>query len=257
MAKKQTTDDKPRTWRDVVAARQPDLNLDDDLAVADYLGRAFDEADRMGRERQQLNDLLTTDPQAAGILTGLSSGVGDDGQPFSLVAYLLDNYYDEIQDSTSKEEAIERARKREAENIKQAAAEEKRRKQAAEALKASDEALTRAMTDANADEAAVAAMLAWLYGEADKEDGFIYRIVRNEVSKEDWTRLLHAFSRDKDLEAARREGARETRARRGNPQRSLRDVPSDLGGGASMDGGGAAEEDPTLTRYRRMKRRFN
>lgn len=248
---------KKRSWRDVVSGRNPELNMDDEDAVASYMEETFNNYDRMEGDQRQLNDLLTRDPQAAGILTGLSSGMDDDNQPFSLTAYLLDNYYDEIVNSESKEEAIEKARKKEAQHIKEAAEAEKRKKQSADNLAASDEALTAAMNEANADEATVSAMLAWLYGEAGKDDGFIYRIVRNEVGKDDWTRLLYAFRREADLDAARREGARESRTRSGNPQRTLRkDVPSDLGGGGSVVNG-PEDEDPTVARYRGMKRRYS
>lgn len=246
-----------RSWRDVVSSRNSDLNMDDDDAVATYMEGMFSDYDRIGKERSMMNDLLSSDPAAAGILTGLSSGVDDNGQPFSLTAYLLDNYYDEIMNSKDKEEAVERARKREAEKISAAAEEEKRRKKSADNLMASDQALDEAMNEANLDEAAVSGMLAWLYGDKDKENGFVYRIIRNEVSKDDWMRLLYAFNRDKDLSAARADGERSTRRRNPNPQRSLRDasVPSDLGG----SGGTPSEkdpEDPTIQHYKAMKRRF-
>lgn len=261
MAKKEeekTKEEKKRNWRDVVSTRNPDLNLDDEEAVASWMDDEFMKSDKINNERTQLNDLLTTNPTAAGILTGLSSGMSDDGTPFSLSAYLLDNYYDEIVNSQTKEEAIEKARKREAENIKNAAEEEKQKKRASDNLKASDEALTQAMNDINVDEATVSSMLTWLYGDKDKNNGFIYRIVRNEINKDDWTKLLYAFNRDKDLQAARNNGAREARNERGKTHRSFKDenMPADLGGG-----GGVSQEtdneDPTVQRYRAMKRRFS
>ena len=113
---------KKRSWRDVVSGRNPELNMDDEDAVASYMEETFNNYDRMEGDQRQLNDLLTRDPQAAGILTGLSSGMDDNNQPFSLTAYLLDNYYDEIVNSESKEEAIEKARKKEAQHLRHRAA---------------------------------------------------------------------------------------------------------------------------------------
>lgn len=253
---KEKEDKKNRTWRDVVSGRNPNLNLDDDEAVAAWLEQSMNESDQMRTDRDKLNELLSSDPNAAGILTGLSSGIGANGEPFSLSAYLLENYYDEIVNSENKEQAIEKARKKEAENIKRAADEEKRVKDSAAKIEAEDNLLTEAATEVNSDEATVMGMLKWLFGE--KEDGFIYRAIRHEISKEDWMRLLYAFDRDKALENARGEGARENRTKRGKPHRSFKgDMPADLGGGAS-ERTSQEDEDPTIAALRRMgKRRFN
>lgn len=246
-----------KSWRDIVGARNPDLDLDDEEAVAAWMEASFAEADKVNSEREQLNNLLISDPHAAGILTGLSSGMNDKGEPFSLTAYLLDNYWEDIQEAESKEEAVERARKREAEQLEKAAEEEKRSKQSADNLKASDDALTEAVEKSNVDEANVVAMLSWLYGEKEKDNGFVYRIIRNEINADDWQKLLFAFNREHDLEQAGQEGARRAASRSGKPHRSFRQegVPSDLGGGGGVSSEGV--DDPTVNRYKGMKRRFS
>ena len=247
---------KKRTWRDVAASRDPNLNLDDDEAVASWLEAGFKDWDKLKSDSEKLNELLSSDPRASGILTGLSSGMGDDGQPFSLSAYLLDNYYEEITGAASKEEAIERARKKEAENSKRAAEEEKRVKEAAEKINAEDDLLTEAVNETNSDEATASGMLSWLFGTA--QDGFIYRAIRHEINKDDWTRLLYAFSRDKELDNARSEGARNSRSERGKPHRSFKNenIPADLGGGASSRTE-PEDENPTIRGLKRMgQRRF-
>lgn len=256
MAKKENMnpDENPkkRNWKDIASARNPDLNLDDDEAVASWLEENFNQYDRINTERQQLNDLLASSPEAAGILTGLSEGISADGKPFSLMGYIIDNYWDEIQSAKTKEEAAEMASKKEAANIASAAEREKRSKSYSDNLAVSDQALTDAMNKANMDEAAVSGMLAWLYGDAEKQDGLIYRVVRNELNEEDWTRLLYAFNRDKDLDAARNDGRRESRSERGAPHRTFKgNMPADLGGGGSQMRE-PENEDPTVARYKKM-----
>lgn len=246
-----------KAWRDVLSERNPDLNLDDDLAVGDYLGKSFTDYDKAEASRAQLNDLLSKDERAAGILTGLSSGVGENGEPFSLIGYLLENYGDDIREAATTEEALQNAKEREAQKIKEAADAEKRKAQAEENLKRSDEALTEAVNQLNVDEANIADMLSWLYG-AEDADGFIHRIIRHELGVEDWIKLLHAFNMDADLENARNEGRKQSKASRGNVHRQLPDnMPSDLGGGGNGAGNSAGEENPTLAKYRGMKRRFD
>lgn len=244
--------EKKRSWRDVVGTRNPDLNLDDDEAVAAYMQEQWDGYDKMRNERNQLNDLLVSSPQAAGILQGLSSGMDDNGEPFSLMGYLFRNYWDVIQKAKTEDEAVRIAKEMEAENIARAAEEEASKKNNASKLAAMDDALTEAMRSVNTDEASVKNMLEWLYG---KDDGLIYRVVRYELSKDDWVKLLYAFNRDSELDGARKDGERGARSGRGKPHRSFKDdMPADLGGGGSeMPSEG--EEDPTLRRYRQMGRR--
>lgn len=245
-----------KSWRDVVSSRNPELNLDDDMDVGDWLEESFSRYDEGEAQREQLNKVLAADSRAAGILTGLSSGLTDSGEPFSLMEYLITNYGDDIREAESSEDAVKRAKEREAESIKAAAEEEERKKNAEANLKKTDDALTQAVNAANVDEANVAALLEWLYGTADK-DGLVHKIIRHELDAEDWAKLLHAFNMDSELESAREEGRREgKKARPGSAHRNMAgNVPTDLGGGS----GGATQEpptDPTLGRYERMKRKF-
>ncbi len=244
--------DKKRTWRDVAGARNPDLNLDDDEAVAAWLEQSFQDSDKMADDRKKLDDLLIGSPQAAGILQGLSSGVGADGEPFSLMGYLMENYWDEIQAAKSTEEAEKIVRKKEAEKIEKAAKDAQRQKDNSDKLAKMDEQLTEAMAMVNTDEATVNSMLEWLYG---KDKGFIYRAISYDLTKDDWAKLLFAFDRDAQLDKARTDGGRQTRNNRGKPHRSLKDdMPADLGGGGS-DSGEETDTDPTIRRYQQMGRR--
>lgn len=252
---KEEKKEKKRSWRDVVAGRNPDLNLDDDEAVAAYMQEQWDDYDKLQGERNQLNDLLVSSPQAAGILQGLSSGVGDDGRPFSLMGFMFRNYWDVIQKAKTEEEAVKMAKEMEAENIARAAEAEARKKNNASKLEAMDDALTEAMKSVNTDEATVNRMLEWLYG---KDDGIIYRVVRYELNKDDFEKLLYAFNRDSELDGARKDGERNSRSGRGMPHRSFKDnMPADLGGGGS-ESRLPEDEDPTIAHYRKMgKRKFS
>lgn len=246
---KEEKKEKKRSWRDVITARNPDLNLDDDEAVAAYMQEQLDGYDKLQNERNQLNDLLVSSPQAAGILQGLSSGMDDNGEPFSLMGYLFRNYWDVIQKAKTEDEAVKIAKQMEADNIARAAEEEARKKNNASKLEAMDDALTEAMKSVNTDEASVNRMLEWLYG---KDDGLIYRVVRYELTKDDWEKLLYAFNRDAELDGARKDGERNSRSGRGMPHRSFKDkMPADLGGGGS-ETRSPEDENPTIAHYRKM-----
>lgn len=245
-----------KSWRDIVSSRKPDLDLEDDLAVGEFLDDSFRRYDDSESQRENLNKVLAEDSRAAGILTGLASGMDENGEPFSLVEYLITNYGDDIREAATTEEAIKKAKEKEAARIKEAADEKKRKRDAEEKLRKTDEALTEAVRQVNVDEANVASMLEWLYGTQDA-DGIIHKIIRHELDTEDWKRIIHAFNMDMEIEAAREEGRKQGRtARPGAIHRNLAEkAPTDLGGGGN---GGSEEkvEDPTLQRYKGMKRRI-
>lgn len=114
-----------KSWRDIVSSRNPDLDLEDDLAVGEFLDDSFKRYDDSESQRENLNKVLAEDSRAAGILTGLASGMDENGEPFSLVEYLITNYGDDIREAATTEEAIKKAKEKEAARIKEAADEEK------------------------------------------------------------------------------------------------------------------------------------
>lgn len=248
-----------RGWRDVLSARNSELNLDDDAAVGSYLDQSFQDFDRAEQERRSFNDVLSSDPNAAGILTGLASGMGEDGEAFSLSGYLFDKYEDELrayfEGEMTKEEALARIKEKESAQIKAAAEAEARRKTASENLAKADEALTKAVSETNIDEANVQSMLQWLYG-TDEADGYIHRIIRHELDVEDWKRLIHAFNLDAELENARKEGRTAMRKERGQAHRNAAEAPTYTGGGGSSETAPRGSGNPTADRYSGMKRRY-
>ena len=99
-----------KSWRDIVSSRNPDLDLEDDLAVGEFLDDSFKRYDDSESQRENLNKVLAEDSRAAGILTGLASGMDENGEPFSLVEYLITNYGDDIREAATTEEAIKKAK---------------------------------------------------------------------------------------------------------------------------------------------------
>lgn len=257
MAKEESNKPPRRSWRDVLAERNPDLNIDDEQDVGDYMSDQFSQFDEGERQRKSFNDMLSSDERTAGLLTGLATGMDENGEEFSLAAYLLKNYGDIIRDAADEEDAVKKAREREAESIKKAADEAKRKKSLEGALKKTDEALTEAVNAANVDDATAQAMLAWLYGSKDDDNDLVHRIIRHELNTDDWSRLLFAFNMDNSLTAAREEGRKNgAKSRAGKSHRNLAEnIPTDLGGGGGEESG-EEYEDPTIQRYKGMRRRF-
>lgn len=247
-------------WRDVVSARNAELDLDDDVAVGAYLDESFQAFDRGEEERKKFNDLMVSDPRAAGILTGMASGMDEAGEAFSLAGYLFDKYEDELrayyEGEMTREEALAKVKEREAAKIKEAADAEARRKTANDNLTKSDAALTEAVQKANVDEANVAEMLDWLYGDGEEKEGFLHRIIRHEMDADDWGRLIHAFNIEADAEAARNEGRTAMRQERTQPHRNAAKAPTYTGGGGGGDTQPKESQNPTATKYASMKRRF-
>jgi hypothetical protein len=255
MAKEETKKPPRRSWRDVLAERNPDLNIDDEQDVGDYMTDQFSQFDEGERQRKSFNDMLAGDERTAGLLTGLATGMDENGEEFSLAGYLLKNYGDIIRDAADEEDAVKKAKEREAETIKKAADEAKRKETLDAALKKTDEALTEAVNSANVDDATAQAMLAWLYGDKEGE-GLVHRIIRHELDAEDWSKLLFAFNRDNSLSAAREEGRKSgAKGRAANAHRNFA-APTDLGGGGGTEQVEETIEDPTLKRYQGMKRKF-
>ena len=249
-----------RGWRDVLSARNAELDLEDDAAVGSYLDESFQAFDKGEEERKKFNDLMSSDPRAAGILTGMASGIDEAGDSFMLDAYLFDKYEDDLrayfEGEMTKEEALAKVKEREAAKIKEAAEAEARKKTADENLTKTDAALTQAVQKANIDEANVSEMLEWLYGDGEEREGFIHRIIRHELDADDWGRLIHAFNVEADAEAARNEGRSAMRKERTQPHRNAATAPTYTGGGGCGETQPKQSTNPTADKYASMKRRF-
>lgn len=248
-----------RSPREFLASRNPDLDIDDDEAVTSYLEQELGEYDNAKKQQAMINDMLAKDDRSAGVLTGLFSGKGADGEPFSLVGYLVENYGADLLDSMSTEEAVEKAKKREAAIIKEEADKAARQKELELNLKTTDEALTKAVQETGIDDKTVADLLDWLYSDDEERAGLIHRFIRNQLDANDWTRLIYAFIRDAEISRAEQKGAAHARSSssRASMHRDLsRQAPTDLGGGTTGDYSERREKDPMLSHLDSMKRKF-
>ena len=249
-------------WRNYLSSRNKDLNLDDDEAVGQYLEGEFGRLDKSDEVTKRLNELISKDKRNAGLYAGAFSGVGDNGEPFNMVDYIVSQWFDELHDATNSEEAIERINRKMAEQEEEAAQAAKRDEDAKQKFEAMGRALSAAIKQTNIDEATAQKVVDWLYGkqgetEDEYEPGLYSRIPERSVTEDDWIKLIHAFTRDKSLEDARNEGKRLGKEQRSgaNHRSASAMAQTDLGGG----GGGAERENndnPTVNRYNAMKPRF-
>ena len=249
---------KPNSkWRDLIGGRNKELNLDDDDAVGDYLAGEFSRLDKSDEVSKRLNELISKDKRNAGLYAGAFSGQGEDGNEFDLVGYIVDNWWDEIHESTNSEEAIERINRRMAQEEEDAAKDAKRDEDAKAKFEEMATALNAAMQKTNADQSTAQKVVDWLYGTSDTP-GLYSRIPERSVNEDDFIKLIYAFTRDKSLEDARNEGIREGKERRaGASHRSASQMAqTDLG----TDSGGVSErsteDNPTVSRYSGMKPRY-
>ena len=256
----QETEAQPASrWRKYLSGRNKDLNLDDDEAVGEYLEGEFGRLDKSDEVNKRMNELISKDKRNAGLYAGAFSGVGENGEEFNLVNYIVSQWFDELHDATNSDEAIERINKKMAEQEEEAAREAKRDEDAKTKFEAMGQALNSAIQKTNIDEATAQKVVDWLYGrqgenEDEFEPGLYTRIPERSLTEDDFVKLIYAFTRDKSLEDARNEGKRMGKEQRAgaNHRGASAMAQTDLGAGG---GGTERTEDtnPTATRYSSMR----
>ena len=78
--------------------RNPELNIEDDEAVSGQISADYDMLDQREDERNKFKDMLSSNPYAAPIITGLATGKNDDGTDFDLAEWFIDNEPDMLID---------------------------------------------------------------------------------------------------------------------------------------------------------------
>lgn len=230
--------------------RNPDLDISDDEAVSGQISSDYDLMDQRDEERKKFNDLLSSNPYAAPIITGLATGKNDDGSDFDLAEWFIDNEPEMLVDliegnpKTKERYASMRAqRKKDAESEAQFQAEAEAR------LQKMDEELDAAIADQGMKGEEVKDLLEWLFG----KDGFIARARNFDLTKDDFVRIIRIKNYDTAVEKADRDGYVRGKNEKIDMTQHRQQRRSQLpvigsGGGKPT----SKEEDPTMERLRQM-----
>lgn len=242
--------------KEYLRGRKSDLDVDDDDAVHGYLSGELDRLDKSDETNRRMNELISQDGRSAGLITGFLSGKGEDGEDFDLAGYIMQNWFDEIRESATPEEAARRVNEKMANEEKAAAEQAKRDKSIEENFAKMSDALGAAMKRVGADGKTAQEAMDWLFG-TDEQEGLILRIPKRTLSEDDFVKILYAFGRDAELEKSRNEGRSEgRRTRPGATHRSAAPDNTDLGGGGGGIETEPEEENTTARRYGGMRPRF-
>lgn len=252
-----------KNYRELLRGRKNDLDVDSDEAIYDYLDNGFKEYDSMKAENEKarkasesMRKLIDSDRDARNIFDGLLSKTDEEGNPFSLVGYILNEHYDEIKDSESAEEALQKIAKKQDALAKEEEQKAERQKTREANYEKAEQALASAKKSVGADNKTSAEMLNWLLSEEDGSKGLMWRLPMFELTEDDFTKLLYAFMRDSELERATNAGRAEGREQKPGAMHRRTNAPTDLGSGTGGMEPEEEDENPTATRYGRMKPRF-
>lgn len=230
--------------------RYPELDTEDDEAVSGQISSDYDEMDKRAEERKAFNDMLSNNPEAAPIITGLATGKNDDGSDFNLADWLIDNEPELVEDmieGNAKTKAhYEKSR---ADRKKAADDEAEFQAQAEEKLQAMDAELDAAAAEAGYRVEDTKELMEWIFG----DDGLLTKARNFDLTKDDFLRLIRIKDYDKDVQKADEDGyvrgkneKIDMTAHRQNKRSKLPVIPN--GGGTPT----TEDEDPTLARLKAM-----
>lgn len=253
-AKGKTVRSRRQAFVDRYRKSAPDLDYDDDEVLDGKIADSLDDYDRLRRERDDFNAMLT-DPKneyAAPIISGLATGKNADGSDFDLAAWIVENepdvLIDKIDGNADWRERLDkrRAARRKDEEERRSWTQTWEKKVAAE-----DAEIDKAMQEGGYRQEDAASLLDWMY---DKDNGLLARALRLELKAADFSQLFRMKNYDADVRRADSDGYVRGRNEKIDlsEHKSMRRnrmpvLPS--GGGSRMQ----EEEDPTLQRLRAMK----
>lgn len=250
MAQEVTEKTRRQQLLDRLKGRNPDLDIDDDEAVSGQIASDYDMMDQRDDERKRFNDMLSQNPYAAPIVTGLATGKNDDGSDFDLAEWFIDNepemLVDLIEGNPKTKErytAMRDQRRKDAESEQQFQAE------AEDRLKAMDAELDAAIEEQGMKPEDVKDLLEWLFG----KDGFITRARNFDLTKDDFVKVIRIKNYDTDMEKAGNDGYVKGKNEKIDMTQHREKRRSKLpvigsGGGKPTP----TEEDPNLERLRQM-----
>lgn len=255
MAEKSTNNQEVKSKRDSfrerLASRYPDLDMNDEDAVYDQLSTDYDHYDQNKQKMDGFNQMLQKYPQAPGLITGMMTQKNEDGSDFSFIGYLIDVMGQDFVDACNGDaEARKRLEKSEKDKLeaskKLAEGEEKLSK----AMEEEDAELDAALKEAKMKPEAIKDLIEWLYkrnedGEDRDDDGFVWRAARYGLKKADFLRLFQIKDFDKAVADAEDRGYKRGKNEKIDQQKQLHD--SKRGGGKkdiNINGGGGPASIP-------------
>ena len=248
MSKETSNNEKVKSKRDSfrerLASRYPDLNMDDEDAVYGRLSDDYDHYDQDKQRRDDFNNMLKDYPQAPGLITGLATKKNEDGSDFSFVGYLIDamgqDFVDACNGDAEARKRLEKSEKDKLEASKKLAEGEKR---LSTAMVEEDAELDAALKEAKMKPEAIKDLIEWLYkrnedGEDREDDGFVWRAARYGLKKEDFLRLFQIKDFDKAVADAEAKGYKRGKNETIDQQKRLHDSQRGGGKNINVNGGG-------------------
>ena len=255
MAKEATDNQNVKSRRDSfrerLAQRYPDLDMDDDEAVYTQIATDYDQYDQSKKRMDDFNNMLKENPHAPGLVTGLVTKKNADGGDFNLIDYLIDELGQDYVDAINGDEDA-RKRLKSGEKEKLAASEKlaKSKEKLSANMDQEDKELDEAMKEAKIKPEAIKDLIEWMYkrsddGEDHDDDGFIWRAARYDLKKADFLRLFQIKDFDKAVADAEERGYKRGKNEKSDQQKHLHDGRQGGKKNINIDGAGGT---PSLTR---------
>ena len=255
---------KRDSFRERLAQRYPDLNMDDDEAVYNQISTDYDQYDQSKRKMDDFNNMLKENPHAPGLVAGLVTKKNADGGEFNLVDFLIDELGpDYIEAINGDEKARERLKQSEKDKVEASEKLAKSNEELAANMETEDAELDAAIKEAKMKPEAVKDLIEWMYkrsddGEDHDDDGFVWRAARYGLKKDDFLRLFQIKNYDKAMADAEKKGYKRGRNEKIDQQKVLhegrrggkKDININGGGGEAVLPQGQSREQEV---YGRMK----
>lgn len=241
---------KRDSFRERLAQRYPDLNMDDDEAVYGQLSTDYDQYDQNKQKMDDFNKMLQDNPHAPSLVTGLVTKKNADGSDFNFIDFMIDEMGQDYIDAINGDEKA-KARLKASEKEKLEASEKlaKDNEQLAANMEQEDAELDAAIKEAKLKPEAITDLIEWLYkrsddGEDHDDDGFIWRAARYGLKKEDFLRLFQIKDFDKAVADAEERGYKRGKNEKIDQQKQLHDGATSGKKNINIDGGGGAPSLP-------------
>ena len=246
----QNVKSKRDSFRERLAQRYPDLNMDDDEAVFQQIATDYDQYDQSKKKMDDFNNMLKENPHAPGLVTGLVTKKNADGGDFNLIDYLIDELgQDYIEAINGDEEARKRLKASEKEKLDASEKLAKGKEKLAANMKQEDNELNEAMKEAKIKPESITDLIEWMYkrskdGEDHDDDGFVWRAARYDLKKADFLRLFQIKDFDKAVADAEERGYKRGKNEKIDQQKQLHDGRQGGKKNITINGGGGAPALP-------------